>query len=130
MTPSNLILHWFNRLWVGHPDFSNHGLPNGFGFPKNLTQDIHPKTQKVLDGCFFFSDPTSDIIHRQKTPRYLDLKSNCGWKSWVWVVTSASCRLTPGWMDWWLGWLGFKEDAEDLIYPWISTRKKSGWVFA
>lgn len=109
MTPSNLILHWFNRLWVGHPDFSNHGLPNGFGFPKNLTPRYPSKTPNrfwVLD-VFFFSDPTSDIIHRQKTPRYLDLKSNCGWKSWVWVVTSASCRLTPVTPDDGLGWLGW-----------------------
>lgn len=93
---------------------------------KTLHKISIQKPKRFWMDVFFFSDPTSDIIHRQKTPRYLDLKSNCGWKSWVWVVTSASYRWPPdGWIGGW-GWLGFKEDAEDFT-RWISTRQKE-WV--
>lgn len=94
---------------------------------KTLHQDIHPKhpTGFGFWMFFFFQIPHFDL-HRQKTPRYLDLKSNCGWKSWVWVVTSASCRWPR--MDGLV--VGLVARRMPKIYPWISTRKKSGWVFA
>lgn len=132
MTPSNLILHWFNRLWVGHPDFSNHGLPNGFGFPKNLTPRYPSKTPNrfwVLDVFFFFQIPHQTSSTDKKLQG-----------TWIWSPTvvgrvgfGSLLRPLAGWPRWprmdglgWLGWL-FQGGCRRFNLP-LDLHPQKEWV--
>ena len=121
-----------NGFWLwfsGHissvlVDFFSGKKKSTHSFPQNLKQDIHPKTQQVLGfGCFFFfSDPTfrSTPKKNSKVP---------GSEVQLWLEELGLGRyfgllqVTPdGWIG---GWVGCKEDAEDLP---LDLHPQKEWV--